>query len=213
MIHTFSPIHHFQFSSVQIEMHRLRKGLNELHPISQTIPWCCLWTISNAAWLELSTKDRSGWGFTAKQGVTTVHDRPQPIVQGLTTQLDHENGSSRTCSQLNWTASKGHSQTAFVLSLKDLMSLLQKVQSQIGSQDWREKTKMFDIYLWRFLWMYCSGHARVKGNNETDRWAKQSSHMWPALWKIWSVDGLKMLPAGTKPRTPHHRLPGGEWWR
>ena len=35
-------------------------------------------------------------------------------------------------------------------------------------------------------------------------------HMWLASRKIWSVEELETLPAGTKPRTSHHRSPGGE---
>ena len=37
-----------------------------------------------------------------------------------------------------------------------------------------------------------------------------NSHKWIASQKIWSVEKLETLPAGTKPRTSHHQSPGGE---
>ena len=42
--------------------------------------------------------------------------------------------------------------------------------------------------------------------------AKQPSqvHKWLTSRKIWSVEELETLTARTKPRTSHHRLPGGE---
>ena len=35
-------------------------------------------------------------------------------------------------------------------------------------------------------------------------------HKWLASRKIWSVEELETLPAGTQPRPSHHRLPGGQ---
>ena len=45
--------------------------------------------------------------------------------------------------------------------LTDSMSLLQKVKSGMGSPDWN--VSMFDIHLQKLLWVYCPGHAGVKG--------------------------------------------------
>ena len=47
------------------------------------------------------------------------------------------------------------------------------------------------------------------------RWTYQSGwqsnhHKWLASRKIWSVEKLETLPAGTKPRTSHHWSPEGE---
>ena len=39
---------------------------------------------------------------------------------------------------------------------------------------------------------------------------QSNPHKWLASRKIWSVEELETLPAGTKPRTSHHRSPGGE---
>ena len=47
------------------------------------------------------------------------------------------------------------------------MNLLQKVKSGMGSPDWN--VSMVDIHLSKLLWVYCPGHAGVKGNDRTDR--------------------------------------------
>ena len=39
---------------------------------------------------------------------------------------------------------------------------------------------------------------------------KINHHIWLAPWKIRSFEELETLPAATKPRTSHHRSPGGE---
>ena len=39
----------------------------------------------------------------------------------------------------------------------------------MGSPDWH--VSMFDIHLGRLLWVYCSGHAGVKGNDRAERLA------------------------------------------
>ena len=59
--------------------------------------------------------------------------------------------------------------------------------------------------------MYCPGHSGVEGNDRADRLAGHSNpHKWLASGKILSVEKLEILPAGTKPRTSHHRSPGEE---
>ena len=49
-------------------------------------------------------------------------------------------------------------------------SLLQKVKSGKGNPDWN--VLMIDIHLRKLLWVYCPGHAGVKGNDRADRLAK-----------------------------------------
>ena len=46
----------------------------------------------------------------------------------------------------------------------------------------------------------------MKGNDRARRLAGK----WPISHKMLSVEKLETLPAGTKPKTPHHRSPGGE---
>ena len=53
------------------------------------------------------------------------------------------------------------------------MSLLQKVKSGMGSPDWN--VSMVDIHLRKLLWVYCPGHAGVKGNDRADRLAGKAT--------------------------------------
>ena len=81
------------------------------------------------------------------------------------------------------------------------MNLLQKVKNGIGYPYWC--LTMLDIHLWRLLWTDCPGHAGVKKNDQTDRLAVKAT----------TTRGLclgRSEPIDTKPRTWHHRLPGGE---
>ena len=70
---------------------------------------------------------------------------------------------------LRWIASRADSHITHAIILTESISLLQKVQSGMGSPDW--KVSMIDIHLRNLLWVYCPGHAVVKGNNRTDRLA------------------------------------------
>ena len=63
---------------------------------------------------------------------------------------------------LRWIASRGDSQTTHAIILTNSISLLQKVQSGMGSLDWN--VSMVDIHLRKLLWVYCPGHAGVKRN-------------------------------------------------
>ena len=74
---------------------------------------------------------------------------------------------------LRWIASRCDSQASHAIILTDSMSLLQKGKSGTGSPDW--PVSMFDIHLRRILWMYCPGHAGVKGNNRADRLAGKTT--------------------------------------
>ena len=67
---------------------------------------------------------------------------------------------------------------------------------------------MVDIHLRKLQWVYCPGHAGVKGNDRADRPAGKATLKWLASRKIGSVEELETLPAGTKPRISHHLLPG-----
>ena len=68
---------------------------------------------------------------------------------------------------LRWIASRGDSQPTHAIILTDSLSLLQKVKSGMGSPDWN--VSMVDIHLRKLLWVYCPGHAGVKGNDRADR--------------------------------------------
>ena len=74
---------------------------------------------------------------------------------------------------LRWIASKADSQTTPATILTDSMSLLQKVKSGMGIPDCN--VLMVDIHLLRLLWVYCPGHAGVKGNDRADRLAGKAT--------------------------------------
>ena len=107
------------------------------------------------------TKDQSGWGFTVKQGATTIHE-DSAAYQVSTCSLTMEMEAATHA--LRWIASRGDSHTAHsAIVLTYSMSLLQKVKRGMGSP-----VAMFDIHLRGTLWVYCSGHAGVKGNDRAD---------------------------------------------
>ena len=68
---------------------------------------------------------------------------------------------------LRWIASGGHSQITHAIILTNSMSLLQKVKNGMGNPDWN--VSVVDIHLPKLLWVYCPGHAGVKGNDRSDR--------------------------------------------
>ena len=69
---------------------------------------------------------------------------------------------------------------------------------------------MLDIHLQRFLWIYCPGRARVKGNDTTGILAGKvttdSVIILPRSRKISNIEDLETLPAGAKPRTTRHSI-------
>jgi len=69
--------------------------------------------------------------------------------------------------------SRGDSQTTHAIILTDSMSLPQKVKSGMGSLEWN--VSMVDVHLRKLLWVYCPGHAGVKGNDRADRLAGKAA--------------------------------------
>ena len=72
-----------------------------------------------------------------------------------------------------WITSSRDSRTIHATLLTDSVSLLQKVKRGMGSPDWN--VSMVDIHLRKLLWVYCSGHAGVKGNDPADRLAGKAT--------------------------------------
>ena len=109
-----------------------------------------------------------------RQARFNYHPWRQCSLYDLNLQLDNGGGNSNPC--LPWVASRGHIHITHAIILTDSISLLHKVQSGMGSPDW--KVSMIDIHLRNLVWVYCPGHAVVKGNDRTDRLAaKQSSQV------------------------------------
>ena len=74
---------------------------------------------------------------------------------------------------LRWIASRGDCQNIQAIIPTDSMSVLQNVKSGMGSPDWN--VSMVDIHLRKLLWVYCPGHAGVKGNDRADRLAGKAT--------------------------------------
>ena len=67
------------------------------------------------------------------------------------------------------------------------------------------------VHLQNLLRVYCPVHAGVEGNGRADRLAgKATLTSGLLLGRSEVLKNLRQLPAGTKPRTPHHRSSGGE---
>ena len=84
---------------------------------------------------------------------------------------------------------------------------LRATSSWSWSPDWN--VSMVDIHLRKLLWVFLFLLDMPEWKEMTDQTDWQNNPLkCLASRKIWSVEELETLPAGTKPRTPHHR--GGE---
>ena len=91
----------------------------------------------------------------------------------LNTEEVEEKQLTNTESERTLGCLKGDSQNIHTIIFTDSVSLLQKMKSGMGSLDW--DVLMFDIHLEKLLWMYCPGHARVKGNDWEDMLAGKAA--------------------------------------
>ena len=110
--------------------------------------------------------DRSGWGFTVKQGGRTVH-KDSGAHRVTTSSLTME--VETVTHAIQWLASQRDARITHAVILTDSMNLLQKVESGMGCPDWH--TAMHSLRLQRLLWIYCPGHAGVSRNERADRLA------------------------------------------
>ena len=112
-------------------------------------------------------KDRSGWGFTAKQGGRTVHE-DSGAHRVTTSSLTME--AEAATHAIQWLASQRDARITHAVIVTDSMNLLQKEESGMGCPDWH--TAMHSLRLQRLLWIYCPGHAGVNGNERADGLAR-----------------------------------------
>ena len=70
---------------------------------------------------------------------------------------------------IQWLASQRDPQITYATILTDSMNLLQKMESGMGCPDWH--TAMHSLRLFRLLWIYCPGYARVSDSERVDRLA------------------------------------------
>ena len=78
------------------------------------------------------TRDRSGLGFTVKQGGRTVHEDSgahRVTTSSLTMEVE------AVTHAIQWRASQRNAQITHAIILTDSMSLLQKVESGMGYPD------------------------------------------------------------------------------
>ena len=119
------------------------------------------------------TRDRSGWGFTAKKGGRTVHEDSgahRVTNSSLTTEVEIVTHA------VQWLASQCDAQITHAIILTDSTNLLQKVESEMGCPDWH--TAMHSLRLQTLLWIYCPGTPESVGMNEQIDWqAQQISHL------------------------------------
>ena len=91
----------------------------------------------------------------------------------------------------------------------DSMNLLQKVESGMGCPDWH--TAMHSLRLQTLLWIYCSGHAGVSGNERADRLAKHSRcHILSAAWQGRGAPRLEEPSEHRQARASQHWSPEGK---
>ena len=124
---------------------------------------------------RLSHKIRSCWRFTVKQGGRTVHeDSGAHIVtnSSLTMEVD------TVTHAIQWLAFQRDAQITNAIILADSLTLLQKVESRMGSLGCH--TVMHNLRLQRLLWVCCPGHAGVSGNKRADRLAS-TAHITSSL--------------------------------
>ena len=105
-------------------------------------------------------KDQSGWGFTVRQGATTIQE-DIAVYTVSTSSLTKE--VEAVTLALRWIAQRGDSQTTHAIILTDSMRLLLKVKSGMRSSDWN--VSMVDIHIRKLLWVYCPENAGVTGND------------------------------------------------
>ena len=112
------------------------------------------------------TWDWSGLEFTVKQGGRTVHE--DSGAHRVTTSSFAMEVEAVTHA-IQWLASQCDTCITHAIILTDSLNLLQKVESRMDCPDWH--TAMHCLQLQRLLWIYCPGHARVRGNEKADRLA------------------------------------------
>ena len=112
------------------------------------------------------TEHQSGWGYTVKQAGATIHE-DSAAYRHKTASLTME--VEAVTHALHWLATKEISHRTHAVILTDSMNLLQKVKTGMIRSEWLDPLQR--IRLKEITWMYCPGHAGVKGNERADRLA------------------------------------------
>ena len=86
------------------------------------------------------TRDRSGWGFTVKQGGWTVREDSGAHTV-TTSSLTME--AEAVIHTIQWLAFQRDAQTTHAVILTESMTLVQKVESGMGCPDWHTSHAQF----------------------------------------------------------------------
>ena len=140
---------------------------------------------------------RSGWGFTAKQRGTTIHEAGAAYPANTSSLTMEVEAVSQA---LQWIAHQTNITQAIILT--DSMNLLQKIDRGYGSPEWHKS--MNNISLQKILWVYCPGHAGVPGNERADRLAG-TAKMTCGL-KLGRSDVIRNLRRHLQAECQHHSI-------
>ena len=110
------------------------------------------------------TRDLSGWGSLPSK-VEELYVKT--VVAYTTTTSSLTMDVEAVTRAVQFLASKSDIKITHAMILTDSMNLLQNVESRIGCPSWH--APMHSLRLHKLLWISCHGHARVRGNERTDR--------------------------------------------
>ena len=110
--------------------------------------------------------NKSGWGYTVKQNGSTIQE-DKGAYNITTSSLTME--VEAVSNALRWLATRNEVRDTHAIILTDSMNLLQKIQTGYSNPEWQ--SSMTQSHLRSLLWVYCPGHAGVKGNERADKLA------------------------------------------
>ena len=144
------------------------------------------------------TRDRSGWGFTVKQGGRTVHEDSgyhRVTISSLTMEVEAVTHVAEWLATLD-------AKIAHAVFPTDSLNLVRKVESGMDYPYWH--IAIHSLRLQRFLWIYCLGHARVSGNERADRLAGTLYDIWSAAWQGRGAQRLEKFSEHGQARASQH---------
>ena len=136
--------------------------------------WLWWWVVVVLIYTDGSvTRNRSGWGFTVKQGGRTVHEDSgahRVTTSSLTMEVE------AVTHAIQWLTSQRDAQIIHAIILTNSMNLLQKVESGMGCPDWH--TVMHSLRLKDFCGFTVLCTPESVGMNGQIEWqAQQISHL------------------------------------
>ena len=106
---------------------------------------------------------KSGWAYSARVDGKTVSEDSQACSSTLSSMMTEINAVTLA---LRWAMNQPYSRLVFVT---DSLSTLEKIRQGNLHADWTPLINASNIR--RIIWIYCPGHAGVKGNETADRLA------------------------------------------